>query len=106
MKKISFAMLVLVMLCSCSGSFHKEKWAEEPESRKGMVNSMLSQYELEGMTATEIIDLLGEPEQRLEEPSVQFVYYLGSAGLGVDDSLLRLYFNRDGQLERHEITHD
>lgn len=58
------------------------------------------------MTNTEIIDLLGEPEQMLDEPSPQFVYYLGRAGLGVDDSLLRLYFNKNGELESHEITHD
>lgn len=47
------------------------------------------------MTETEIIGLLGEPEQKLDELSRQYVYYLGRAGLGGDDRLLRLdFFNK------------
>ncbi|WP_339286172.1 hypothetical protein [Paenibacillus sp. FSL R5-0486] len=57
------------------------------------------------MTETEIIDLFGEPEQKFDEPSRQY-YYLGRAGVGVDDSLLRLSFDKNGELESHDVSHD
>lgn len=47
-----------------------------------MVQSLINKYELKGMTEAEIIDLLGEPAQKLDQPSRQYVYYLGKAGLG------------------------
>jgi hypothetical protein len=106
MKKLLLSLLLLLILCSCSAQFDKETWSKEPEKRNNMVHNLINKYELDGMTDAEIIDLLGEPEQKLDEPSPQFVYYLGRAGLGVDDSLLRLYFNKSGKLESHEITHD
>lgn len=106
MKKIFLSLLLLLILCACGSSFDKEQWLSEPETRNSMVNSLTNKYELEGMTEKEIIDLLGEPAQKLDEPARHFVYYLGRAGLGVDDSLLKLHFNQDGELESHELTHD
>lgn len=106
MKKIVLSLLLLLILCSCSNQFNKKTWFEEAEKRTSMVYSLINSYELKGMTETEIIDLLGEPEQKLDEPSRQYVYYLGRAGLGVDDSLLRLSFDKNGELESHEISHD
>ncbi|WP_091182724.1 hypothetical protein [Paenibacillus catalpae] len=106
MKKIVLSFLLLVILCSCSSQFNKETWLEEPDKRNDMVHSLIKMYELKGMTETEIIDLLGEPAEKREEPSRQFVYYLGRAGLGVDDSLMRLNFNKNGELESHEVSHD
>jgi len=107
MKKIILSCLVLLILSSCSSrQFDQEAWMKEPEKRSGMVSSLTGKYELKGMTETEIIDLLGEPEEKLDEPSRQYVYYLGRAGLGVDDSLLRLSFDENGELESHRVTHD
>ncbi|GLX68216.1 hypothetical protein MU1_25610 [Paenibacillus glycanilyticus] len=71
-----------------------------------MVHSLIKKYHLVGMSEAEIVDLLGKPSLKVDEPTRQYVYYLGRAGLGVDDSLLRLYFNNNGELDRHEITHD
>lgn len=106
MKKIFLSLILLLILSSCSNQFNKEKWLEAPEKRNSMVYSLINKYELEGMTETEIVNLLGEPAEKLDEPDRQYVYYLGRAGLGVDDSLLRLSFNQNGELESHEITHD
>jgi hypothetical protein len=68
-----------------------------------MVYDMLEKNELKGKQEDEIISLLGEPEQKIDEPVLQFVYYLGRAGLGVDDMLLVLQFDQNGKLESHKI---
>lgn len=106
MKKVLPSLLLLLVLCACGTPFDKEQWLTEPDSRNSMVDSLANKHKLEGMTEEEIIDLLGEPAQKLDEPARQFVYYLGRAGLGVDDSLLKLHFNQKGGLESYEITHD
>lgn len=106
MKKLPFVIILILILCSCSNQFESEKWLKEPEKRSSMVYDLINKYELEEMTETQIVDLLGKPEQIVEEPFREYVYYLGRAGLGVDDSLLRLKFNNDGELESYKITSD
>ena len=107
MKKMLLSIAILLILCACTNNrFDQETWLNEPEKRNSMVHSLINQFELVGMTETEIIALLGEPAQKVDEPSRQYVYYLGRAGLGVDDSLLRLNFNNDSEIESHEVTHD
>lgn len=106
MKKIMLSILLLLQFSACSYSFHQETWLQDPEKRNGMVRSLINQqHELKGMTEQEIIQLLGEPAEKLDKPTRQFVYYLGRAGFGVDDSLFRLTF-KNGKLESHEVTHD
>ena len=107
MKKIVLSFLALLILCSCGNQpFDQEAWLKEPEKRQGMMSSLTKKYELKGMTEKEVVNLLGEPAQKLDEPSRQYVYYLGRAGLGVDDSLLRLSFNENGEVEDHQVSHD
>ncbi|WP_053375147.1 hypothetical protein [Paenibacillus sp. FJAT-27812] len=106
MKRILLSLLVLLFLCSCQKQFSAEVWKDEPEQRNSMVDHLINRGELKDKTESEIISLLGEPEQKIEEPNHEFVYYLGRAGLGVDDSLLKLKFGKDGKLESHLITHD
>lgn len=106
MKKIFLSLLVLLFLCACDQQFNKEVWLKEPEKRSDMVYSFLNKYELVGMTEEEIIHLLGKPGEKIDEPNIQYVYYLGSAGLmGVKVSLLRLQFDQNGKLESHEIDY-
>lgn len=45
--------------------------------------SLLDKYELKGKTVNEIISLLGEPGEKLDEPVLEYVYYIGRAGLGL-----------------------
>lgn len=106
MKKVFVSLLLLLILCACGTPFSSEQWLAEPDSRNSMVDSLINNHKLEGMTEKEIVDLLGEPAQKLDEPARQFVYYLGRAGLGVDDSLFKLHFNQNGELKSYEITHD
>lgn len=105
MKKIIISFLMVLILCSC-GQFDQETWLKEPEKRQDMLGSLTSKYNLKGMTENEVIDLLGEPAQKLNEPSPQFLYYIGSAGLmGVKVTLFQLQFDENGKVESHDITY-
>ncbi|MGF7036747.1 hypothetical protein J2T17_007822 [Paenibacillus mucilaginosus] len=103
MKRVTFFLAVLMLLSACGSQFNRVSWLEEPDKRNDMVYSLVKKYELEGMTEEEIISLLGEPEEKLDD---EYVYYLGRAGLGVDDSLLRLYINENGNIQSYKITND
>lgn len=70
-----------------------------------MMGSLTSKYKLKGMTENDIIDLLGEPAEQLTEPSRQYLYYTGSAGLGVKVTLLQLNFDENGKVESHDILY-
>jgi len=70
------------------------------------MSSLTSKYELEGMTESQIVDLLGVPSQIANEPWRHYVYYLGRAGLGVDDRLLYLNFDHNGKLENYRVRQD
>lgn len=105
-----FIMIITVIqaafLWGCSQTFDKDRWQEKPDERKGMVYGMLDKHELTGKTEEEVIALLGEPESEEDAPERQLVYYLGRAGLGVDDSLLRLYVDASGKVESYRVTND
>ncbi|ANY70176.1 hypothetical protein BBD42_29480 [Paenibacillus sp. BIHB 4019] len=105
MKKIIISFLMLLIICSCSSQFDKETWLKEPEKRQDMVSSLTNKFKLKGMTENEIIDLLGEPAEKLSEPSRQFLYYIGSAGLGIKVTLLQLQLDENGKVESHDIIY-
>ncbi|NIK80481.1 hypothetical protein FHS15_005671 [Paenibacillus castaneae] len=105
MKKIILSLLAVLFLCSCQNQFNTDSWLEDPEKRNSMVYNLLDKYELKGKTENEIISLLGEPGEKLDEPVLEYVYYLGRAGLGVSDSLLKLQFDLNGKVESHRITY-
>ncbi|OBR67730.1 hypothetical protein A7K91_08295 [Paenibacillus oryzae] len=105
--KLLFTLVLVFSLTACDKAFDGEKWSENPEERGSMMGSLQKKHELKGMTEDEIVELLGEPSSKQEEEEErQFVYYLGRASLGVDDSLLRLYFSEDGIVESYRITND
>lgn len=100
MKKIIISFLLILILCSCN-RFDQETWLNEPEKRQNMVGSL----KLKGMNESEIIDLLGEPAEKLTDPSRQFLFSIGSAGLGVKVTLLQLHFDKNGNVESHDIIY-
>lgn len=104
MKKIAISFLLVAILCSCS-SFDQDTWLKEPDKRHDMVSSLTSKYKLKGMIESEVIDLLGEPAEKLTEPSRQFLYYIGGAALGVKVTLLQLHFDKNGKVESHDIVY-
>lgn len=55
--------------------------------RWNMVSDLEDKYELEGMTTSQIVELLGEPDNKSR---TEWAYYLGMAGRGIDTGTLSL----------------
>jgi len=81
--------------------FDSEKWKNWEESeaemslRWNMIADLEGDYDLQGMTVKEIIDILGEPDSKNE---VEWTYYLGMAGHGSDTGTLTMTFE-DGKVK-------
>lgn len=93
----------IFILCACN-RFEQETWLKDPGQRYNMIDSLKFNYTLEGMSEKEVIELLGEPNQKLSDPSTLFLYDLGGAGFfGIKVNVFQLYFNQNGILESYEI---
>ena len=59
------------------------------------MNSLRNNYELNGITKNEIIELLREPESQHQN---ELSYYLGMAKKGIDIGTLTIKFNEEGKV--------
>ncbi|MEA4893661.1 MAG: hypothetical protein VB064_00185 [Oscillospiraceae bacterium] len=85
--------------------FSPSRWADNPSERVEMVDDMLDENELKGMTKEEITSLLGETSSA-EGPVEGDVmsYYLGvERGLTSDGEWLIIYFT-DGRASDYKVT--
>jgi hypothetical protein len=72
MRQIQTFLLISIILLSCQSQerFDKVKWqmrddpAFPPRSRKAMLQDLTSNYKLEGMSSSQIVELLGEPDNK------------------------------------------
>lgn len=70
-------------------TFTRAKWIDSPNNRDKLVYDMLNQYDLVGMSETEVVDLLGEEDDKCHNqatfknhrtyypPDTTMVYFLG-----------------------------
>ena len=101
----------LILISSCSHrtyiKFDSDKWKNwnETEStitlRWDMHKDLIKQHKLKGLSESEIIDLLGEPENKSEN---EFRYYLGMARQGIDTGSLILTIE-NGKVIDYRIWH-
>jgi outer membrane protein assembly factor BamE (lipoprotein component of BamABCDE complex) len=105
-----FIFFLLPISCgNISGiPFDSEQWknanlnAEENWSlRWDMMDSLRNDYELVGKTKSEIIDLLGNPDNKVNN---EFYYYLGYSKRGINTGNLRLYFDSDEKVSSIKVT--
>lgn len=92
-------LLFLIFLSSCTDvKFDTEKWKNweisewESHMRWDMVNDLIDNYNLEGKTQEEIINLLGKPDNWEENPQERFYYDLGPCRRGIDFGSLDIEF--------------
>ncbi len=82
--------------------FDSEKWKNWTETeaemslRWDMMNSLRNNYNLNGMSKTEILELLGPPNWTTE---LEFKYNLGMAKRGIDTGSLKIIFDSNNQVE-------
>ena len=86
--------------------FNSSKWKNWEESevewslRWDMLNSLRNNYELKGMTKSEILELLGEPDS---QSISEFSYYLGMAKSGIDTGTLTITFDETGKVTNYNV---
>ena len=79
--------------------FDSEKWKysnlnteENWDLRWSMMNSLRNNYELKGKRETEIIKLLGKPDNKINN---ELSYSLGYTGFGINTGTLIIYLNEN-----------
>ncbi len=108
----AFAALILcfVALCGCQkeGSFTTERWLNDPDNRTAIVDDLLANYPLIGMTEQEILDLLGKQSNTSYfKADNRFVYRLGDErGLFSIDSEWLLIDFENGYVVDYSLTRD
>lgn len=105
---------LLTLACGCSlfevePTFSTDLWLEKPHERTAIIDDLLETHELKGMTAQEVVDLLG-PHDNIAGYFVQedrYVYYLGPerGWMSIDSEWLLIDFE-NGVVVDHAITRD
>ncbi len=87
--------------------FSHEKWLNHPEKRAVMTGDLFENYELIGMTETEITDLLGQNNNDYGyfNKENRYVYYLGEERTIMDSEWLVIDF-RNGIVADYAIVQD
>ncbi len=104
--KILIVLIVLIFICfffkgKVSGKeFNSEKWKysnlnteENLDLRWSMMNSLRNNYELKGKTKSEIICLLGKPDNEIRN---EISYSLGYTGFGINTGTLVIFLSEKG----------
>lgn len=112
MIRVGFLSLLLTisfcLLTACNDiDFDSRKWQNWEESeaapslRWRMAEDLISTHDLKGMSTDEVVELLGEPDNKNEG---KWSYFLGYSGEGIDTGSLILTFKED-TLVKYEVWH-
>ena len=88
--------------------FTTKKWVDSPKQRVNMVDDLLNHYSLEGLSRSEIMNLLGnETEGAYFKEVDNMVYYLGNERgfISIDSEWLIIHFV-DNVVNGYEIVTD
>lgn len=113
MAKVFIAILFIVTLspCQTKQKFDKAKWAEVADlmtfpNRKYMIDDLVQNYRLKGMTYQKLIELLDKPQKKLD--STFRVYYDIDVDYGTDidpvyTKILSIEFDKDTVVRHFEV---
>ncbi|RSD28731.1 hypothetical protein [Mesobacillus subterraneus] len=118
-KVVSWTLLALILmfgglllglyLLFSSEKFDQEQWLSQPAERVEMVDNLLAEVQLKGMSREKIISLLGETEEEgyFKEEN-NFVYYLGDERgfISIDSEWLVIWFDNNDRVNEYEIKAD
>ena len=106
-KIISFILIIFGSCTQTDITFDSEKWKNwiETEStmslRWDMRKDLIKKHKLIDLTKDEVIDLLGEPEQKIK---IRYMYNLGAARHYIDYGTLILDFKNDKVIDYKIIS--
>ena len=101
--------LIGVLVCRERHNFSTEKWLGDPGNRTRIVDDLLADYELIGMTEPEVLELLGshDNDSGYFQQESRLVYWLGpERGLMSIDSEWLILDCLDGIVTAWQITTD
>ena len=104
-----FFCVVLLGVYEYESSFTVERWLNDDEGRVYLVEDLMNEHELIGMTKEEVFTLLGSPtemEYFKEEDNV--VYYLGDERgiIRIDSEWLVIWFDGSDKAMKYELRTD
>lgn len=86
---VAIIFFAVMLFYNYQHTFSSEKWKSEPEKREFIVQDLLKKYELIGMSENEVIELLGDEDEKGSQqssfkgdntyypPDSTLVYYIG-----------------------------
>ena len=105
----ALAIAFVVWLCTQLywSSFSSGKWAAHPDRRAGMVDDLLADYNLIGMSEADISQLLGpnDNDTGYFQQTNRYVYCLGNQRTTIDREWLLIDFT-NGRVQDYSITTD
>jgi amino acid transporter len=104
-----FFCVVLLGVYEYESRFTAERWLNDDEERVYLVDDLINEHELIGMTKEEVFTLLGSPtetEYFKEEDNV--VYYLGAERgiIRIDSEWLVIWFDGSDKAMKYELRTD
>ena len=88
--------------------FDREAWiaadVDASHTRKQMVEDLLHDHPLKGMTRTEVLALLGPAEQTDKWEGYDLIYVLGPQGIDFDWLIIKL--GSDGRVREYAVVSD
>jgi hypothetical protein len=78
-KRFFFMIILGIVMISCNKRFDKTEWIsgdgiENYPHRINMINDLLTNYKLKGLTYNQLIDLIGKPQSNIQNDS-NWIYY-------------------------------
>ncbi|TDK61804.1 outer membrane protein assembly factor BamE [Bacillus salipaludis] len=90
-------------------NFTVENWIKSPTERVYIVDDLLNDYELIGMTKDQVNTLLGKPTTAdYFKDDNNIVYYLGNERglISIDSEWLVIWFNSSGKVVKYKVLKD
>lgn len=100
---------IMLGINESKSKFTSEKWNENISERVYMVDDLLDTYDLNGMSKSKVIALLGAPNEETSFSSEEnAVYYLGNerGWISIDSEWLIIEFDSSNKVKNYFITTD
>ena len=111
MKRISCVLFLLLLLTSCDQKFEKSGWVYKDDmeypKRRRMVNDLVENYKLKGMTYSQITNLLGNGENGQSEKNKLFYDIIVNYGFDIDPVYIKYLergFTKDSIVNSFKIV--
>ena len=101
--------MVILGINEYQSTFTTEKWLNSDQGKVYMVDDLLTDYSLSGMTRAEVISLLGTPtETEYFKSDQNMVYYLGNERgfIPIDSEWLVIDFDDNERVHTYQVLTD